>query len=121
MSCGLNDAIGIRQDRSPFTGGVILLWQTNRAIPNRRSKRNRTPQRWLANPATYCDFFVVDYWAPPRIVRIALGESAGNGHPPFFRVGIAMPLEDARELAETLLRARREKGKAPTKPAPPKT
>jgi hypothetical protein len=78
------------------------------------------PYHWLSAPATYCDYFVVDAWVPPGIIRIALGETANVGHPPFFRVGIAIPVEDAKELAETLLKAIRgaEAEKVPTKPAP---
>jgi len=75
------------------------------------------PHYWLTAPATYCDYFVVDAWVPQGIVRLALGEVAEPGRPPLFRLGIAMPIADARELAETLIKAIQA---APVRKAPPR-
>jgi hypothetical protein len=86
----------------------------------RESEENlEGPNYWLAAPATYCDYFLVDAWGGPRIVRMAFGEVAETGRRPLFRVGIAMPIDVAKELADILREVIQRAERAADTPAAP--
>jgi hypothetical protein len=57
---------------------------------------------WLMPPAIYADHFSLSGLRSARIVRLAFAEYVGKNKPPLYRVGIAMPLADAKELVRVL-------------------
>jgi hypothetical protein len=64
--------------------------------------------RWLREPGIFCDAYTLDIWKDSQIVRIAFGEYTERGVSPFYRVGIAMPLSDAKLFLRALTRAIKE-------------
>ncbi len=59
---------------------------------------------WLAPQAIFCDFFALDK-IQGDIIRFSFAEYVGNDHPPIYRVGIAMPVSDAKVMLSVLQRA----------------
>ena len=59
---------------------------------------------WLQQPAIFVDHYCAALWPQAGVVRIAFGESLGGDVLPLYRLGIAMPVADARALLQTLTR-----------------
>jgi hypothetical protein len=59
---------------------------------------------WLQQPAIFVDNYSAALWPQAGVVRIAFGEALGGDVAPLYRLGIAMPVADARRLLQTLLR-----------------
>jgi hypothetical protein len=60
---------------------------------------------WLRETAVFCDAYTLQVWKESQIVRFAFGEYTDGETKPFYRVGIAMPLSDAKTLLRSLTRA----------------
>lgn len=67
----------------------------------RVARRTRERQRMAAIPATYADSYTVTWWSEG--IRISFAEFiAGERH---YRMAVMMSLDDAEDLANTLLRS----------------
>jgi hypothetical protein len=59
---------------------------------------------WLQQPAIFVDHYSAALWPQAGVVRISFGETLGGDVTPLYRLGIAMPVADARALLRTLTR-----------------
>jgi len=59
---------------------------------------------WLQQPGNFVDHFAAALWSEAGIVRIAFGETLSGDVAPLYRLGIAIPVADARRLLQCLTR-----------------
>jgi hypothetical protein len=64
--------------------------------------------RWLEPPPTYVDHFSVRAFSAAGIMRMSFGEWLSRTRPAIYRVGLAMPISDARSLHTALGEALKE-------------
>jgi hypothetical protein len=63
---------------------------------------------WLGPAPTYVDHFALRAFSSSGVMRIAFGEWLSRKRSPIYRVGIAMPIPDARVLLRELRDALKE-------------
>jgi hypothetical protein len=63
---------------------------------------------WMQVPATFVDYYSLDVMARAGYVRLAFAEYTSKSSPPIYRIGLVMPISDAKVLARQLARMIRE-------------
>src|SRR5258708_38638922 len=69
--------------------------------------------RWMREPAIFCDAYSLQVWTFSNTVRFAFGEYTDEDTFPFYRVGVVMPLSDAKQLYLSLGRALKDAEREP--------
>jgi hypothetical protein len=72
-----------------------------RVRPKRKVPEDDPEYRWLQDPPIYCDHYSAQLLSS-KVVRVSFGEYIGKNYFPIYRVAIAMPLSDIKDLHASL-------------------
>ena len=73
-----------------------------------REEEYRKAYGWLQPQPMYADHYTAAIFSSQGVLRIAFGEWVGSGYPAIYRIGITLPLKEARRLNRTLTRLLKE-------------